>query len=194
KRGVINSIAKEIAGAKQEKSSDGKEPVKYLFVTDDPGRAMEIESVLGDKGVVVNVAAGADVINSARGRLPDISSISWMSIATNDSEAGIGAVLSHYNNPNNKGNDNRINSLITSTTLGEDDQAKIPAAALLTILIKLASQGQTTVMTVGCRQKTVDALTTALMGGFRLLRLAKLQIDRLVSEFFASLHVTARSL
>ena len=76
----------------------------------------------------------------------------------------------------------------------ENEGLEIPAAALLTILIKLASQGQTTVMAVGCSQATVRDLQNALKTGFRFFNLARLEIDKLVGKFLTALHATSVAL
>jgi len=52
--------------------------------------------------------------------------------------------------------------------------------------LKLASQNETTVMTVGCRPTTIMKLQDVLKSGFRLFRLMKIEIDRVIGEFLLS--------
>ena len=68
----------------------------------------------------------------------------------------------------------------------------MPAAALLTIMLKLVSKNETTVVTIGCSDSVVKNLQDALKSGFRLFRLAKLEIERIMSEFLAAFNATAK--
>ena len=83
-----------------------------------------------------------------------------MSVAT--TEGNIDSLLKHYRATQGQAADLRINSLVTSQDVAANEQTKIPAAALLTVLIKLASQSQTTSMAIGCSSNTVRQLQEAL--------------------------------
>jgi hypothetical protein len=116
----------------------------------------------------------------------DIMQNSYMAIATTQSRSGY--IVEHY--AANDKPDNRFNSLIT----GQVKNQEIPSGALLAVLLKLVSQNQTTVVTAGCEEGVVKKIENSLGTGFRLFRLARLEIDKLVKEFLAALQATASSL
>jgi len=88
----------------------------------------------------------------------------------------------------------RFNSLVMKENVAVDSReaGKVPAAALLTIMLKLVSKNETTVMTIGCSDSVVKDLQDALKSGFRLFRLAKLEIERIMSEFLLAFNATAK--
>ena len=192
---TINEIIKAIGSVKDTGiKREGPEPVKYIFVVGSDKEKDELNNKLqgAAKAEVVVVKAGQDIIQTVQETL-NISSVSMMSIATKEGDReSVESIRMHYEKTQTKGADSRINSLITGE-IEASEQAKIPAAALVTILIKLASQGQTTVMTVGCTPKTVSDLQQALKNGFRFFRLAKLQIEKVMQEFLSAIQATAKS-
>lgn len=185
--GIINSIITDI-----KKNPNSTTTVKYAFIVDKE-TPQSIQNMLDEldkkSGTVVLMKKGQDIGDALTEAQFGVR-IGWTSIATPKAED----LIKYYEGLKNKDADSRINSLITPQKMGEDECPKIPAAALLTILIKLASQGQTTVMAVGCSQATVRDLQNALKTGFRFFNLARLEIDKLVGKFLTALHATSVAL
>jgi hypothetical protein len=178
-------------------------PVVYgIMVNKDTGvvipekydKYINNKDISKNKIVLIPISAGAtdpevsaaviDAMTSA-----GVTNISYMAVATN--ENGYGFVLNHYENADKNKTEIRFNAFIAARDKPISDKAHL--AAMITVLTHLASQGQTTVITAGCGKNTIDSLKNILKSGFRWIRIAKLNIDKLVSQLLIAISSTEKS-
>ena len=172
-------------------------PVKYAIVVESEEYAARIKAICADTVTIVvpeGQDAAARVAEVLRGDNNKVMGNSYIAIATTEANAGF--VISHYAQEANKDPNGRFNSLVTKEDIAADstEAGKVPAGALLTILLKLVSKNETTVMTIGCSDSVIKNIQDALKSGFRLFKLAKLEIERIIGEFLSALNATAKSL
>ncbi|MFA6609573.1 MAG: hypothetical protein WCT15_01850, partial [Candidatus Omnitrophota bacterium] len=72
-------------------------------------------------------------------------------------------------------------------------EGDVVAGAILTEMVKLASQDKTTVLAIACGQNTIKTLS-GFSGIMKLIDIARLEIDRLVKEFLTAMNAAGRSL
>ena len=80
---------------------------------------------------------------------------------------------------------------------GKEDQ--IPAAALINLLIKIASRDETTIMAIGCDEdsetmRVLNNIQDMLKGVLRLIKIVKFEIDKIFREYLSAIKETGRAL
>jgi len=163
-------------------------PVKYVLMVNE-GVNLAVVGRYANKVSVV-----------ASGRDPNekftLNDMSKAAVATTESNAGF--VIDYYERMQGRDRNGRFNAFIVNTSLmdlerspGAYENARM--AAFFSVMMRLASQDQTTVITAGCSKTTISSLQEMLKSGFRLIRLAKLEIDKLVTQFLAAISATGGS-
>jgi hypothetical protein len=155
--------------------------VHYVILTDDPIAINEC-----DKAGIKAISRNEDHLSFFK--TLDINDTSLMVMAT--TEKAIEGIVS----------DNGSNYFIgNKEEVLAGSEGKVPAGALLAAIersiFKVDNQKEESVIiAVGCNDDTISKLQGIFKSGFRLFRLAKLEIDRLVREFLTAVQATARSL
>jgi len=189
-KGMIAEIKKVAAS--------GSSPVKYMIIA-ETGSAIQRdieEAAASYPGMIcVAVSKGDDVLQKVSdiAKSNGITNNSASSIAL--TENNIAVIEGHYiaNSDISKSQD-RFNFLVSPAS----SDGNIPAATLLNLLIKLASKDQTSVMLVGCAPDTESIFRrmqeNVLKGALMLVRIAKLEIEKIVRDYLASAKASAQSL
>jgi len=177
----INAMVKELGSVSKDVN------VVRHFVLVDKKEKEEVVRQIGAIPIIVSkddpkvlekieaVTRGFDLKNSN------------ISVALTEAEAGI--VATHYRIPSDE--KSRFNFLIADTgTKSERNDQYIPAAALFVLLAKLASQNQTTTITISCSKETIDQIRGAL-STLHLIAIRWRDIGKLFTEFLTSFMASA---